>query len=316
MNTKTLTTMLCAAGFACAAMAQAANENAKEEKDGLAYTPGEGISYGEQQLVSAEVGVAFDSRYMTYGVVDGKDPIITPSAKVTFLDWLYLSTEAIYDVTKGNGKRGGYGQRPGKRSTLDMIFGLAHDFEISEKFGTLSVDANYIYEYFRRYHDEGDRCMDDTQYVNLELGLSDGIFWGEPTLAIERDIMADNGTYVNLELGHTFALIGDDDDPTLTFRPSVGQGFGNTVRVRTYDFYTKGGEPLDHGGLMDTSIKGEFEWAICDFASLSAYVAYYDYLFDANMREGARSHNAAWGNASRYRYSHNFVCGMALTLTF
>lgn len=139
MSTKTITTILCAAGFACVAMAQAANENAKEEKDGLAYTPGEGVSYGEQQLVSAEVGVAFDSRYMTYGVVDGKDPIITPSAKVTFLDWLYLSTEAIYDVTKGNGKRGGYGQRTGKRSTLDMIVGLAHDFEISEKFGTLSV---------------------------------------------------------------------------------------------------------------------------------------------------------------------------------
>jgi hypothetical protein len=50
--------------------------------------------------------------------------------------------------------------------------------------------------------------------------------------------------------------------------------------------------------------------------SFTAYVAYYDYIFDANMRDGARSHNAAWGNADRYRYSWNVVAGVALTVTF
>ena len=319
MNAKKMMAALCAAGLACASFAQEAKAEAEveEKDDGLSYTPGEGISFGEQQIVTAEAGLAFDSKYMTYGVIDGKDPIITPSAKVTFFDWVYFGASAIYDVTKGNGKRGGYGKRTGKRSTFDATVGIAHDFEISEDFGTLSVDFNYIYEYFRRYHGDDGKSMDDTQYLNLELSLSDGIFWVEPKLWIERDIMADNGTYINLELGHTFTLIGEEKDPTLTFRPSIGQGFGNTQRARGY-FYTRPGsdEALDHGGLMDTSVKGEFELPITDWMSFTAYVAYYDYIFDANMRDGARSHNAAWGNADRYRYSWNVVAGVALTVTF
>ena len=321
MNAKTIIAAFCAAGLVCAAFAEEAKPKAEaaveveEKDDGLSYTPGEGVSYGEQKIVTAEVGVSFDSKYMTYGVVDGKDPILTPSAKATFFDWVYLGAEAIYDVTKGNGKRRGYGRRTGKRSTLDAIAGVAHDFELCEALGALSVDFNYIYEYFRRYRVDGERCMDDTQYLNLTLSLDD--LWFEPALWIERDIMADNGTYVNFEVGHTFALVGDKDSPDLTFKPSVGQGFGNTQRARGY--FTKhpgSDEPLDHGGLMDTSVKGELEWAITDWMSLSAYVAYYDYIFDGNMRDGARSHNAAWGNADRYRYSWNVVAGMALTLTF
>ena len=311
MHMKKMMTFAAAMAAGLAAVAQEKAESAE-----LAWAPGDGISYGETQIVAFEAGAQLDSRYMTYGVIDGRDPILTPSVKATFFDWFYLSAEAIYDVTKTNGKRGGYGRRTGKRSTLDAIVGLAHEFELSEEFGKLSVDFNYIYEYFRRYHGDDGKSMDDTQYLNLELSLSEGIFWVEPKLWIERDIMADNGTYVNLELGHTFTLIGEDDDPTLTFRPSVGQGFGNTVRVRSYDFYTKAGAPLDHGGLMDTSVKGEFELPLTDWMKFTAYVAYYDYIFDANMRDGARSHNAAWGNADRYRYSWNVVAGVALTVTF
>ena len=266
--------------------------------------------------VSAEFGIAFDSKYMTYGVIDGKDPIVTPSAQVKFCDWLYFGVSSIFDVTKGNGKRGGYGNRAGRYTTLDATVGLAHDFDLGEDIGALSVDFNYIYEYIRRYRDEdGEKCMDDTQYLNLELSLGD--LWLEPTLAIERDLMADNGTYVNFEIGHTFTLVGDEDDATLTFRPSIGQGFGNTQRVRGYFCKRPGSdEALDHGGLMDTSIKGEFEWAICENLSLGAYVAYYDYWFDRNMRDGARWHNLQWSEADRYRDSYNFVYGLSLTASF
>jgi hypothetical protein len=317
MNAKKMMAAFCAAGLVCAAFAQEAKSEAEveEKDDGLAYTPGEGVSFGEQKLVTAEVGLAFDSKYMTYGVVDGKDPILTPSAQIKFFDWVYFGASAIYDVTKGNGKRGGYGKRTGKRSTFDATVGIAHDFDLNDTLGALSVDFNYIYEYFRRYHGDDGKSMDDTQYLNLTLSLDD--LWFEPALWIERDIMADNGTYVNFEVGHTFTLVGDEDSPDLTFKPSVGQGFGNTQRARGY--FTKhpgSDEALDHGGLMDTSVKGTLEWSIADWVSLSAYVAYYDYIFDANMRDGARSHNAQWGNADRYRYSWNVVAGVALTLTF
>ena len=318
MNTKKLMTVACAAAL-CGGVwaadeakpvptstANAEKEVQVEEKD-------------DSPLVAVEAGLALDSRYMTYGVIDGKDPILTPSAQIKFFDWVYFGVESIFDMTKANGKRGGYGNRAGQWTTLDAIVGLAHDFDCGETLGALSVDFNYIYEYVRRYkyHNSSgeDKDMRDTQYLNLELSLSD--LWFEPTLAIERDLMADDGTYVNFEIGHAFPLIdgeGEDEDPVLAFRPSVGQGFGNTLRVRHYDFYTKSGDELDHGGLMDTTIKGELTWNICDHVSLTGYVAYSDYLFDGNMRDGARAHNAMWGH--RCDHSWNFYGGIALGVSF
>ena len=280
--------MACAAAvLGCVAAATAADEAAEAEK---------GEVEEEAPIVSAEFGLQFDSKYMTYGVVDGKDPILTPSAQITFFDWLYFGVESIFDVTKGNGKRGDYGNRAGRWTTLDAIVGVAHEFELTEGIG-LSVDANYIYEYLRRHHSD----MGDTQYIGL---------WLEPTLAIERDLMADDGTYVNFSLAHTFTLVGDDDDPTLTFTPSVGQGFGNTQRTRGYEL------AADHGGVMDTTIKGEFEWALCDHVALTAYIAYSDYWFDSKLRDGARAYNGAWGHGDKYADSWNVYGGVGVTVSF
>ena len=286
-------TLCAAAVFGCVAAATAADEVAEAEKGEVEETP----------IVSAEFGLQLDSKYMTYGVVDGKDPILTPSAQLTFFDWAYVGVESIFDLTKGNGKRGEYGNRAGRWTTLDAIVGLAHEFELTEDIG-LSVDANYIYEYLRRHHSD----MGDTQYINLELGLTG--LWLEPTLAIERDLMADDGTYVNFSLAHTFTLVGDDDDPTLTFTPSVGQGFGDKHRTRGY------GLADDHAGLMDTTIMGEFEWAVCDHVALTAYVAYSDYWFDSKLRHGAREYNGAWSHGSKYADSWNFYGGVGVTVSF
>ena len=283
----------CAAAVCgCVSLATAADEVAEAEKGEVEETP----------IVSAEFGLQFDSKYMTYGVIDGKDPILTPSAQLTFFDWAYVGVESIFDLTKGNGKRGDYGNRAGKWTTLDMTVGLAHEFDLGDTLGTLSVDVNYIYEYLRRHHSD----MGDTQYVNLELSFGD--LWFEPTLAIERDLMADEGTYVNLEVGHTFALVGDEEDPTLTFKPSVGQGFGDKHRTRGYELAD------DHGGVMDTTIKGEFEWAVCDHVALTAYIAYSDYWFDSKLRDGARAYNGAWGSSCDHSWS--FYGGVGVTVSF
>ena len=96
---------------------------------------------------------------------------------------------------------------------------------------------------------------EDTQFITFEFGLPD--LWIEPAFLYERDIMRDNGTYLNLELGHTFALIDgaeEGEDPVLTIKPSIAQGFGNAMRVRAY-VSDANGEPLDHSGLMDTMVK-------------------------------------------------------------
>ena len=174
MNIKTLTAAVFAAGCTFGAVAAdqkavpttAATKSAKPVEVEETDDPFD-------KLVSAEFHIGIDSRYMTYGMIDGKDPIVVPGAQITFFDWVYFGVESIFDVTKGNGKRGGYGNRAGRWTTLDSIVGVAHEFELGEKAGKLSVDFNYMYEYIERYHSD----MGDTQYLNLELGLSDGIFW-------------------------------------------------------------------------------------------------------------------------------------------
>ena len=94
MNIKNIA---CAAAVCgCVSLATAADEVAEAEKGEVEETP----------IVSAEFGLQLDSKYMTYGVVDGKDPILTPSAQLTFFDWAYVGVESIFDLTKGNGKRG------------------------------------------------------------------------------------------------------------------------------------------------------------------------------------------------------------------
>ena len=320
MNTKKLMTVACAAAL-CGGVWAA--DEAKPVPTSTANAEKKEVQVEEKDdtpLVAVEAGLSLDSRYMTYGVIDGKDPILTPSAQIKFLDWVYFGVESIFDMTKANGKRGGYGNRAGQWTTLDAIVGVAHDFDCGETLGALSVDFNYIYEYLRRYKyhnsDAEDKDMGDTQYLNLELSLGD--LWFEPTLGIERDLMADDGTYVNFEVGHTFPLIdgeGEDADPVLSFRPSVGQGLGNTQRAAGYFVKCKGSEePLDHGGLMDTTIKGELTWNICEHLSLSGYIAYSDYWFDGNMRDGARAHNADWGRSCDH--SWNFYGGIALGVSF
>ncbi len=300
MNAMKMTIVACSA-VVCGALTAAESES-EAEKSGFSLS----------DYVAVEAGVALDSRYMSYGVIDGKDPIVTPSAQVTLFDYVYFGVSAIYDVTKANGKRGGYGNRAGQWTTLDATVGVAHDFELCESLGALSVDFNYIYEYLRRYHSD----MGDTQYLNLEFSLGD--LWLEPTLAIERDLMADDGTYVNFSIGHEFSIIdgaNEDDSPVLAFRPSIGQGIGNSQRAAGYFVKRKGSEEaLDHGGLMDTTIMGELTWNICENISLTGYVAYSDYLLDGNMRDGARAHNADWGGACDR--SWNVYGGIALGVSF
>ena len=284
------------AKISCAAMAAALSWYCCAQPDSDILTL-------ETSAVSAEAGATFHSRYMTYGVIDGKDPIIVPNASLTFFDWVYFGVEAIFDMTKGNGKRGGYGNRAGKYTTLDSMVGLAHDFDLGETLGSLGVDFSYMYEYLPRHDGE----VGDTQYLNLELSLGD--LWLEPTFAIERDLMADDGTYAYFELGHTFEL-----SESVTLRPSVGQGLGNSLRTRGYFSELEKVEGFDHGGMMDTTLRIDLEYALTDWLTFGAYVAYHDYLFDGNMRKAAAAYNGEWGAGEDKTW--NVVGGLSITATF
>jgi hypothetical protein len=317
MKTKKLTAVVAAVALSGGLFAAA--ESAEATSTGLTWEPGSGIAFDETPLMTAEFGLSFDSKYMTYGLVDNRDPIMTPSASATFFDFLTFEVEAIFDLTK-QGKKASYAaNRGGKYMELDpSVYGSWSFSPDDHSWLPTAVDVSlgYSYEYHPRSMpktvDGEPTGWSDTQYVWAELALPD--LWIEPLFYFERDLTRDDGTYVNLELGHAFPLIDNDEedgDPVLAFRPSVAQGFGNTQRVRVY-LWDKRDEPIDRGGLMDTCLKGELTWTICDCVSLSGYVAYYDYLFDSRIREGARGYT---GRKSDDR-SYHFVGGLALTVAF
>ncbi len=313
MNSKhIMTTIACAAAFCGSVRAEA--EAKETEEQGLSWAMGEGVAFGETSIVSAEVGLAFDSKFMSYGLVDNNDPILTPSAALTFFDWVTFSVESIFDTTR-YGEKAGYGNRAFKYQELDPGVALGHAFGPDEGLPTtVEFELGYMYE----AHPEV--TGPDTQFVTFSVGLPD--LWFEPTFSYERDIDRDDGTYLNLEIGHTFTIVEgkeEGDDDILGFRVSAAQGWGDRKRVRAYlpDVNVAVEEDedapgLDHAGLMDTCIKGELTWNIADGISLGAYIAYYDYLFDATARDCAKAYEATGSHTDSY----NFVTGVSLAIAF
>ena len=70
--------------------------------------------------------------------------------------------------------------------------------------------------------------------------------------------------------------------------------------------------PLHHAGLMDTCLKLELTWNICDHVALAGYVAYYDFLFDRQIRDASRGYEAH----GRWDESWNFIGGLSLSVSF
>ena len=289
--------------------------------DGWSYTPGEGLSYNEQPVVSAEASLSFDSKYLSYGFVDNNHPILTPAGSITFFDWFKFGVSAIFDTTK-YGYRAGYTSRQFQYTELHPTATIGHKFS-KEDYEWLPTTVEFAFGWDYEYHpnskskgsldDYGfwDKSVsEDTQCWTFEVGLPD--LWFEPAFYYERDVMRDDGTYLNLSVGHKFNLLGEEDD-TLTLRPSIAQGFGNGQRVKAYA-EKEDGEPLNHAGLMDTMVKLELGWNICDNFSLSGYVGYSDFLFDRKIRHGARNYEGS--DPQRWDESWNFVAGLAATVTF
>jgi len=309
-------------GVVCAAALLCGAARAEEPVGGkIAEDEQIDLETEESSFVSGEFSLAFDSKYLSYGFVDNNDPIFTPDVSLTFWDTLTLGCSIIYDTTH-YGRKAGYGNHRWRHNEIDPYVELAWSFSKEDYEWlptTVDVALEYSYEYQPTSKDSGGwEQSDDTQYWTLTFGLPD--LWLEPTFYVERDAMRSNGTYVNLELGHTFVLLGDDEDVDLSFRPSVAQGFGNAMRVRELAYRYLGEdeegeelwEPLDHAGLMDTAVKGELTWNICDNLSLSGYVLYSDFVFDREIRHAARDYEAS----GDWDHSFNFVTGISLTASF
>ncbi len=298
-----MTTIACAAAL-CGSV-RAETETKESEAQGLNWAMGEGVTFGETSIVSAEVGLAVDSKFMSYGLVDNNDPILTPSAALTFFDWVTFSVESIFDTTR-YGEKAGYRDHAFRYQELDPGVAIGHAFGPDEGLPTtIEFELGYTYEQHPRIVD------DDTQFLTFSIGLPD--LWFEPTFSYERDIDRDEGTYLNLEIGHTFSVVEgkeEGDDDILSFRVSLAQGWGDQRRVTAY--LGEAGDGYDEACLMDTCLKGELTWNITDGVSLGAYLAYSDYLFDSSARSCARAYEAT----GEYTDSYNLVTGVSLAVAF
>lgn len=292
------------AGELVGAAAQSGEEK-EETPEGWHYEGGEGISYGEQPIICAELAVGVEARYLTYGLVDCKDPYYIFTPEVTLFDWVAVGADAYYAFTRYH-EKADMRSRKGRCFEFDPYLKLTHEFspEDYEWLPTkVKATLGYMYEYHRKQWENGP----DTQYWWVKTSLPD--LWLVPELWIERDTMRDDGTYVNLKLSHNIML---NEDKTIYFTPYIAQGFGNGQRVKGYLCHEGSDEALNHAGFMDTQIGLEFNWDICDNVNLWAYAAYSDYLLDRRMRESSREYELS-GHCDD---SYNFVGGVYVTFYF
>ena len=164
MKAKTMA-LACAAAVCGAAFA-----DEEAESVGWAYSPGEGVSFDDHPIVSGEASLAFDSKYLSYGLVDNKDPILTPSGSLTFFDWVSLEVEAIFDVTK-YGRRAGYTSRAWEYTELHPGVSIGHTFSPDDYEWlptAIDISVGYQYEYHPNAKYKGgdgpDGQADDTQF--------------------------------------------------------------------------------------------------------------------------------------------------------
>ena len=262
-----------------------------------------------QPLISGEIRQQVDSKYMSYGLVDNADPILTSEASLTAWGLLSIDLAVLTDTT-AYGREAGYGNRKDRHTEFDSGLRVEQTFTPEDHEGlptAFRCALGCLYEHHPHVMGKGaGEPGEDTQFVTVELALPD--LWLEPTLIYERDIRRDNGTYVNLELGHSFTLIDGADaegDPALTLRLSVSQGLGDTRRTHAY------GLAEDHAGLMDLCLKSAMTWNL-GFVSLIGYLANCDYVFDSALRKSSRRYEASGQEDT----SCHVVIGFALAVSF
>ena len=241
--------------------------------------------------VTAKASLETRSGFVDYGLMVGRDPVFVPSGRVAWGGW-FIDAFSVVDYTDGNGERAGYKSRHRKTNTS---LGFHYDLPLY-LFGVLSAEVAYMYEYAPRV---GGRVC-DTSYITARLALEGR--WLEPAISFERDLVADDGTYVCVELGHTFEPFDG-----FTVRPSVGQGFGDGKR--TAGCFGS----FDSAGLMDATIRADLAYAVTDWLTFSAFIAYHDFWYGDGMREAAADFNGRHGHDAR---TWNFSAGVGISATF
>ena len=255
--------------------------------------------------VGGTLTVDYETKVLSYGLPDSDDPNFMPYGQLSFFNAFSVGSRFYID-TSHIGERYGRGDRAWDFWEIDFPVDLRHVFTPDE-FGWLptsvELGAGYRYEYHPpRTH------IRDTQFWVADVALPD--LWLVPRFSYERDVIRDDGTYLNLALSHDFELVEG-----LTLTPMVWQGWGDRKRVRGYLSDPGMTHPLDRAGLMDTQVRLTLAWSPAEWISVSAFVAYSDFLFDRHIRDASRNYIRQVDGGAR-NTSWCFPVGLAVTVSF
>lgn len=267
----------------------------------VAAADGEGKDY-----VTGSLSVSYETKVLSYGLPDSDDPNFLPYGCLTFFDTLTFGSRFYVD-TSHIGEKYGRGDRAWDFWEIDFPAELRHVFTPDE-FGCLPTDIELGVGYRYEYHPPRTHIR-DTQFWVADVALPD--LWLVPRLSYERDVFRDNGTYLNLALSHDFEILEG-----LTLTPMVWQGWGDKKRVRGYLSNPEMTHGLNRAGLLDTQFRLTLSWAIAESLTLTAFVAYSDFLFDRHVRDASRNYIRQNGYGADRHSSWNFPVGVALSWRF
>lgn len=264
-----------------------------------------GASVIPDECISGGFAVAYETKVLSYGLPDSDDPNFLPCGYLSFFHLLSVRS-LFYIDTSHIGERMGRGDRAWDFWEIDFPAELRHAFTPYEyEWIPTSVELGVGYRY--EYHPPRMHIR-DTQFWVADVALPD--LWLVPRFSYERDVIRDDGTYLKLALSHDFEIVED-----LTLTPMVWQGWGDKKRVRGYLTDPSMVHPLDRAGLMDTQVRLTLTWRPAEWCSLSAFVAYSDFLFDRHIRDASRNYIRQVDNGAR-NSSWCFPVGVSVAMAF
>ena len=101
-------------------------------------------------------------------------------------------------------------------------------------------------------------------------------------------------------------MIGEEEKTELALRFDIAQGWGDAYRNKAYS-------GVRETGLMDTMIRLTLEWHPFPWLTISPYAAYYEFLFNQDIRDGARLISYS---GRRTNESWNFIGGVQCVMNF
>ena len=247
--------------------------------------------YSRNTPVEGSVSMDFASKVLSYGLPDSSKPNLLPYGELTFFGCLSAGSRFYYDLTDV-GERMGRGDRTCDLWEVDIPIDLRRQFS-PENCGWIPTCVEIGVGYRYEYHPSRTRIA-DTQFWLADVSLPD--IWIVPCFSYERDVVRDNGTYLNIGLSKEIAILDG-----VSLIPSVSQGWGDVRRVAGYLPAPDMEGRLEHSGLMDTSFKLDFVWKVSETVSISAFAAYSEFLFDADIREASRNYIRQTDHGARNR---------------